>query len=77
MLKLVSSDLSRTLFTTSWTNRMQSFVFAETFKYYYLLFAPAALDFDAVTFNTEAHPLRATWLNAHASAPAMVIDAAP
>ncbi|HET7923956.1 MAG TPA: glycoside hydrolase family 47 protein, partial [Rhodanobacteraceae bacterium] len=35
--------------------------FAETFKYYYLLFAPAALDFDAVTFNTEAHPLRATW----------------
>ncbi|TFW24520.1 glycoside hydrolase family 47 protein [Massilia arenosa] len=38
---------------------MESFVFAETFKYYYLLFAPkAALDFDAVTFNTEAHPLR-------------------
>lgn len=38
---------------------MESFVFAETFKYFYLLFAPkAALDFDAVTFNTEAHPLR-------------------
>ena len=38
---------------------MESFVFAETFKYYYLLFAPKqALDFDAVTFNTEAHPLR-------------------
>jgi mannosidase alpha-like ER degradation enhancer 2 len=38
---------------------MESFVFAETFKYYYLLFAPEqALDFDAVTFNTEAHPLR-------------------
>lgn len=37
----------------------ESFVFAETFKYYYLLFAPKqALDFDAVTFNTEAHPLR-------------------
>lgn len=38
---------------------MESFVFAETFKYYYLLFAPkATLDFDAITFNTEAHPLR-------------------
>lgn len=40
---------------------MESFVFAETFKYYYLLFDPAAVDFDAVTFNTEAHPLRRTW----------------
>ena len=41
---------------------MQSFVFAETLKYYYLLFSPkSALDFDAVTFNTEAHPLRRTW----------------
>ncbi|UHQ22537.1 glycoside hydrolase family 47 protein [Lysobacter sp. 5GHs7-4] len=38
---------------------MESFLFAETFKYYYLLFAPAqTLDFKAVTFNTEAHPLR-------------------
>ncbi|MGH8427949.1 MAG: glycoside hydrolase family 47 protein [Gammaproteobacteria bacterium] len=36
---------------------MESFVFAETFKYYYLLFDPDAIDFDAVTFNTEAHPL--------------------
>lgn len=37
---------------------MESFVLAETFKYFYLLFAPAeTLDFDAVTFNTEAHPL--------------------
>jgi predicted alpha-1,2-mannosidase len=42
-------------------DRMESFVLAETFKYYYLLFAPGALDFDAVTFNTEAHPLRPTW----------------
>jgi len=41
-------------------DRMESFVFAETFKYYYLLFAPQALDFDSVTFNTEAHPLRAS-----------------
>ena len=38
---------------------MESFVFAETFKYFYLLFAPpATLDFDKVVFNTEAHPLQ-------------------
>ncbi|HJR61840.1 MAG TPA: glycoside hydrolase family 47 protein [Vicinamibacterales bacterium] len=37
-----------------------SFLLAETLKYLYLLFAPDALDFDHVTFNTEAHPLRAT-----------------
>jgi ER degradation enhancer, mannosidase alpha-like 2 len=40
-------------------NAMESFVFAETFKYYFLLFSPpAALSFDNVVFNTEAHPLR-------------------
>ena len=38
-----------------------SFLLAETLKYFYLLFKPDALDFDAVTFNTEAHPLRRTW----------------
>ncbi|MCV2361956.1 glycoside hydrolase family 47 protein [Paucibacter sp. DJ1R-11] len=38
---------------------MESFLFAETFKYFYLLFSPkSVLDFDAVTFNTEAHPMR-------------------
>ena len=41
---------------------MQSFLFAETFKYFYLLFAPAkTLDFDSVVFNTEAHPIKRTW----------------
>lgn len=45
-------------------DRMESFVFAETFKYFYLLFAPQAVDFDAVTFNTEAHPLRAVPMRA-------------
>lgn len=35
-----------------------SFLLAETLKYFYLLFKPDALDFDTVTFNTEAHPLR-------------------
>lgn len=40
-------------------DEMESFVFAETFKYFYLLFAqPETLNFDNVTFNTEAHPLR-------------------
>jgi mannosidase alpha-like ER degradation enhancer 2 len=38
---------------------MESFVFAETFKYFYLLFAaPSTLDFDHVVLNTEGHPLR-------------------
>ena len=38
---------------------MESFVFAETFKYFYLLFAPRkTINFDAVTFNTEAHPFK-------------------
>lgn len=38
---------------------MESFLFAETFKYYYLLFAkPEKLNFERITFNTEAHPLR-------------------
>ena len=43
-------------------DEMESFALAETFKYFYLLFAPAeTLDFDNVVFNTEAHPLRRTW----------------
>ncbi len=38
---------------------MESFFFAETLKYLYLLFAPeSTLDFDSVIFNTEAHPLK-------------------
>jgi mannosidase alpha-like ER degradation enhancer 2 len=45
-------------------DRMESFLFAETFKYFYLLFSPRnALDFKNVTFNTEAHPIRRTWKN--------------
>jgi len=44
------------------SDSMQSFLFAETFKYFYLLFAPRrTLDFDKVIFNTEAHPIRRTW----------------
>jgi hypothetical protein len=42
-------------------DEMESFVLAETFKYFYLLFSPPdTLDFDKVVFNTEAHPLRRT-----------------
>jgi mannosidase alpha-like ER degradation enhancer 2 len=43
-------------------DEMESFVLAETFKYFYLIFAPPrTLDFDKIVFNTEAHPLRRTW----------------
>ncbi|HJP90638.1 MAG TPA: glycoside hydrolase family 47 protein [Pyrinomonadaceae bacterium] len=44
--------------TKEQADSMQSFLFAETFKYFYLLFTPEALDFDKVIFNTEAHPIR-------------------
>jgi ER degradation enhancer, mannosidase alpha-like 2 len=38
---------------------LESFVLAETFKYLYLLFAPAGtLELSQVVLNTEAHPLK-------------------
>lgn len=41
---------------------MESFFFAETLKYLYLLFAPKeTLQFESVIFTTEAHPIRKTW----------------
>ena len=47
--------------TKQQVDEMQSFVLAETFKYFYLLFAPPeTLQFDKVIFNTEAHPLKRT-----------------
>jgi Glycosyl hydrolase family 47 len=51
----------RSVVTKEKGDRMHSFLFAETFKYLYLLFEPGAIDFDAVVFNTEAHPLRRAW----------------
>lgn len=43
---------------------MHSFLLAETFKYFYLLFASDnTLDFKKVVFNTEAHPIKKTWKN--------------
>jgi mannosidase alpha-like ER degradation enhancer 2 len=41
------------------SDSMQSFLFAETFKYFYLLFSPPeTLDFRNLIFNTEAHPIK-------------------
>ena len=49
----------KSVVTKEKSDSMQSFLFAETFKYFYLLFAsPSALNFDRVIFNTEAHPVR-------------------
>lgn len=52
----------KSVVTKEKSDSMQSFLFAETFKYFYLLFAPPkTLDFDKVIFNTEAHPIRRSW----------------
>jgi mannosidase alpha-like ER degradation enhancer 2 len=52
----------KSVVTKEKSDSMQSFLFAETFKYFYLLFSPpATLEFDKVIFNTEAHPIRKTW----------------
>ena len=49
----------KSVVTKEKADSMQSFVFAETFKYFFLLFAPPkTFVFDHVIFNTEAHPLR-------------------
>ena len=52
----------KNVITKEKSDAMQSFLFAETFKYFYLLFAPErVLAFDKVIFNTEAHPIKRTW----------------
>ena len=52
----------KSVITKEKTDSMQSFLFAETFKYFYLLFSPRrTLDFNRVIFNTEAHPIHRTW----------------
>ena len=52
----------KSVVTKEKSDSMQSFLFAETFKYFYLLFAPPnTVDFKNVVFNTEAHPIRRTW----------------
>ncbi|MGO8718336.1 MAG: glycoside hydrolase family 47 protein [Acidobacteriaceae bacterium] len=45
------------------SDAMESYFFAETLKYLYLLFAPpSTLDFNSVVFNTEAHPMQRSFL---------------
>ncbi len=66
MLSRRSESLSyaalKSVVTKEQTDSTQSFLFAETFKYFYLLFAPPkTIYFDKVIFNTEAHPVRRTW----------------
>lgn len=52
----------KSVVTKEKADTMHSFLLAETFKYYYLLFAPEkTLDFKKVIFNTEAHPIKKTW----------------
>ncbi|MGA9996628.1 MAG: glycoside hydrolase family 47 protein [Pyrinomonadaceae bacterium] len=52
----------KSVVTKEKSDSMQSFLFAETFKYFYLLFAsPQTLRFERVVFNTEAHPIRKRW----------------
>lgn len=54
----------KSVVTKEKTDYMHSFVLAETFKYFYLLFAPEkTLDFDHIVFNTEAHPMLKNWKN--------------
>jgi mannosidase alpha-like ER degradation enhancer 2 len=49
----------KSVITKEKADSMQSFVLAETFKYFYLLFSPDnSLDFRNVIFNTEAHPIK-------------------
>ncbi len=43
-------------------DEMESFFFAETLKYLFLLYAPPdTVDLKKVVFNTEAHPIHKTW----------------
>jgi mannosidase alpha-like ER degradation enhancer 2 len=52
----------KSVVTKEKADSMHSFLLAETFKYFYLLFAPEkTLDLKKVVFNTEAHPIRKTW----------------
>jgi len=49
----------KNVLTKEKSNGMESFLFGETFKYAYLLFAPrSALDLDKYVLTTEAHPFR-------------------
>ena len=52
----------KSVVTKEKSDSMQSFLFAETFKYFYLLFSPEQkVNLRRSVFNTEAHPLRRSW----------------
>ena len=52
----------KSVITKEKADDMESFFFAETLKYFYLLFAPPnTLNFNKIIFNTEAHPIQRTW----------------
>ena len=52
----------KNVITKEKSDEMESFFFAETMKYLYLLLEPSGtLSLDSVVFNTEAHPIRKTW----------------
>ena len=66
LVKYCRTDVAYTglksVVTKEKTDYMHSFWFAETLKYFYLLFAPEkTLHFNKVVFNTEAHPIKKTW----------------
>jgi len=52
----------RSVVTKEHSDAMESFFFAETLKYLYLIFArDDVLPYGSVVFMTEAHPVRRTW----------------
>ncbi len=52
----------KSVVTKEKADTMHSFLFAETFKYFYLLFSPPEkVQLDTIFFNTEAHPIRKAW----------------
>jgi mannosidase alpha-like ER degradation enhancer 2 len=56
----------KSVITKERADRMESYFFAETLKYLYLLFAPSqTLPFNEIIFNTEAHPIKRIWREVH------------
>ncbi len=52
----------KNVITKEKSDGMESFFFAETMKYLYLLLdKTGTISLDSVVFNTEAHPIRKTW----------------
>ncbi|KAG0337992.1 hypothetical protein BG000_004698 [Podila horticola] len=57
--KIAYSGLRNVNRPGSYDDKMESFFFAETMKYYYLIFStPDVISLDNFVLNTEAHPIR-------------------